>query len=170
MGASETYMKWDQSNTCGFSGNVSILDIDNACKKSVREALAHGSGVTLVNLYRELLKLKQEPSLNWGEIKFSDDTKIISYNRVATRFSGYVVAANTQNESYLVNFKELYDLPDESTVEFFYASNGIENTDFEKNKVVSNSNINIKPGELLVLKYNNQNRFIPFIIITKKKQ
>lgn len=147
---SDKYMKWDRTRNCGFSSNNETL-VNQKCDNSARDAFADGSGITLADLYQTLLNLKREPSFNWGEIKFSDKNEIVSYNREADRFDGYVVAANTDKDSHLVDFQGLYGIPEESEVEFFYSTNA--NDDFVKGKIVQNSHIKMKSGEFLVLKY-----------------
>jgi hypothetical protein len=149
----DKYMRWDTSNNCGFNKNGSAIE-DLDCKNSVKSAIAHGSGETLFNVYETLLKLTQEPSLNWGDIEFANSDHIIAYTRIAFRFPGFIVAANTKAQARLVDFKEFFpSLPEHSKVEYFYGSQA--NTEFAAGSEVSNSHILMKPGEFLVLKFDN---------------
>jgi hypothetical protein len=163
---SDKYMQWDATANCGFSINeVAGL---TKCDKSVKKAMAHGAGETLANMYESLLKLKREPSLNWGELEFAKTNDMIAYVRVAKRFNGYIIAANTRNNAEVFDLRHEFDFSDESrfakgfalpfhsTVEYFYAADKSGNNDFAIGAKVANNGILLKPGEFLVLKFENE--------------
>lgn len=156
MKKSEKQMKWDTSLNCGFSTSNQTVSKDKDCDESVKDAFAHGSGRTIATLYKDLLKLKEEPSFNWGAIEFGDSSDIITYKREATRFAGYIVAANTKDKAETAHFKKIFsNFPEETKVEFFYSASKHYTNDFEVGKEIKTSDIKLQPGEFLVLKYQN---------------
>jgi hypothetical protein len=123
----------------------------------VERALASGAGLTLPRLYRKLLKLRQNPSFSWGEMKVENNqtSNLISFVREADRAIGYLVIANVndQKEAVPVNYQQKYNIPNHGKVEFFISINK-DNHDFEYNKTVQINNLLVRYGELLVVRFN----------------
>lgn len=153
----KNYMKWDNTANCGFSRKENLIASPD-CSGSVKDARAHGSEDSLFKTYSFLLRLREEPSFSWGDIKFPNPDAgkhehVISFVRQAPRFDGYIVAANVGDKSALVDFKNMFDIEEEhSTVVYYYAVDH-KGQDLNVGKEVTNENIKLKPGELLVLKY-----------------
>lgn len=149
----DLYMRWDNSNNCGFSENNVSLIVQN-CEHNVKKYLARGE--TLPRIYEKLNSLRQEPSFSWGSIKFADqDNHLISFVRKADGFDGYLVIANTGDKEETMDFKKIFGLShQEATVEYFLSKNDQFKNDFKKNDTIQLNNIYLKKGELLVLKYS----------------
>lgn len=151
----EKLMKWDNSAACGFSSNSSLK---LNCDMSVKESFAHGTGKSLPVIYRELIKLRQEPSFVWGDLRFNSNSSenVISFVREASGFDGFLVAANTdKDKAFLLDFKEMYGLPDKANVAYFYSSDG-DNKDFQTGAEISTDNIKLKRAEFLVLRFSRK--------------
>ena len=79
---------------------------------------------TLVQLYKELSCLRNEPSLSWGDVKFNQtDHQIVSFVREATGFEGFLVAANTGKEAQTVDFDIKHKIP--SVISNFENASGL---------------------------------------------
>jgi glycosidase len=152
----DAYMKWDKSRGCGFSSSNETLQL--SCKGNVREAMAHGSHDSLVRFYKKLIKLRAEPSFSWGELTTTTtgDENVISYVREAKGFDGYLVIANTdKDKAHFVDYKLKHDLPEKALVEYYYSVGaGGQANDFKVGETLRIENILLKPGELLILKFN----------------
>jgi riboflavin synthase alpha subunit len=101
-----------------------------------------------------------EPSFKWGSMKTNpeaDKVNVISYVREAERFDGFLVAGNLDKTKHLIDFKLRHDLPDEATVEYYYAGDGSKSSDFVGEKAkVHVDNIQLKSGDFLVLKFSRE--------------
>lgn len=151
-------MKWDNSKSCGFTtSNTTQSNV--ACEHNVRLSLAHGSVDSLVRLYGQMIKLRKEPSFNWGELKTpkndSDTDNVISFVREATGFDGYLVVANTDPNKHLVDYKRRHDLPDKAEVVYYFSNSKSQNVDFQVGSVLNVDNISLPSGDLLILKFKN---------------
>lgn len=153
----EPRMKWDMSPNCGFSQNKTF-NPNSICVSNVKASLADGSGVTLLKIYKELIKLRREPSLNWGQIFFNKNdfkTNIVSYLRKADGFDGYLIIANVGHDMHpkLVDLVQRHNLKsDVATVVFFYSFYPVDHDDFKINNSVSASHIMLNHKQLLILK------------------
>lgn len=158
IGLSQTNprMKWDMSPNCGFSQNKTFAS-NFMCHLNVKASLAHGSGETLLKIFKELIKLRREPSLNWGKIfvhKTDVKSKMVSYLRQADGFDGYLITANLgDNEQELVDLAQHFKLKsDAATVVYFYSVDPVGHDDFKINNSVSASQIMLYPKQFLILK------------------
>lgn len=87
----------------------------------------------------------------------ADKVNVISYVREAERFDGFLVAGNLDKTKHLIDFKLRHDLPDEATVEYYYAGDGSKSSDFVGEKAkVHVDNIQLKSGDFLVLKFSRE--------------
>lgn len=149
-------MKWESSGNCGFSPNKTST-LKSNCQVSVKASLAHGSGETLLKIYQELIKLRKEPSINWGKVyvnKNVTDSNVISYLRQADGFDGYLIVANVANsQPEFVDLVQRHQLrSDVAQVVFFHSNSPTNHDDFKENNTVSASHIMLNPYQLLILK------------------
>jgi len=154
---SNEYMRWDSSLNCGFSTNKTVL-IEN-CEHSVQDSFSHGAGQNLVRMYKQLTRLRKEPSFNWGHVKFAEETvdeNIFSFIREAPGFDGYLVAANVDQKAGSVDFSRLHSIPKNGTVSYFYSESEMSANEFRVGLEVSTGRILLKPGELLVVKFDKR--------------
>ena len=120
--------------------------------------LAHGAGVTSLEVYQEASGLREEPSFSWGSYKEAVvNENIFSFVRSADGFPGFLVAINFGTGSAVVDFHGAHKnmIPDKGTIVANTANFGhhARSSDFEKNQVVTLSNIFLKPGEGVVFKW-----------------
>lgn len=154
----DKYMRWDSSINCGFSTNKSI-NIEQNCEHSVQDSFSHGAGQNLVRMYKQLTQLRKEPSFNWGDVKFSEDKvdeNILSFVREAEGFDGYLVASNVDQKAGSVDFSRLHNIPKNATVSYFYSDNEMSANEFRVGWEVSTGRILLKPGELLIVKFDKR--------------
>lgn len=150
------HMNWDNSNTCGFTANKTF-QINSNCTLNAQWQLAHGSGDSQIKLFKELAKLRDEPSFQWGDQKFfleDKSTKVFSYLREAYRFDGYLIAFNPSNEIEFNDFHTSHDVPLEAQVVLHYSTLNIRNNDFIVGNELTTDKILLRPGDILVLKYS----------------
>lgn len=160
---SDKTMIWDNTPpACGFTtSNTTTSSSSSKCSKSVKHSLSHGSGDTLLKLYQNLVKLRlKEPSFNWGKLDTSnnndDKVNVISYVREADRFDGFLVCANLDKDKHLVDFKARHSIPNEASVEFYYAASGMKSEDFTAKAKIRVDNVQLKSGDFLVLRFTRQ--------------
>lgn len=153
----DEYMKWDSSLNCGFSSNKTI-QIDQACENSVRDSFSHGAGENLVRMYEKLSLLRKEPSFLWGNVEINDNVEsIFSFVREAPGFDGYLVAANVADKkSGSTDFESLHNIPKNGTVSYFYSNNEMSVNEFKVGMEVYTERILLKPGELLVVRFDKR--------------
>ena len=152
----ENTMQWSSSPGCGFTQNENIgqffRDATNNCANNVNEESQSSSG--LISLYKNLAVLKKEPTFLWGDVKVATQGKedIISFVRQANHFETYLVAANTGDQTVVVNLKDKHSLADKAVVSLVYSFNN-ESFDFKVNDEIGTDSVQIKTGQLLVLKF-----------------
>ena len=150
-------MKWDSSNLCGFSTLNKTLVLnrlsDKNCNDNAQIAFAHGAGQTLAQIYKELAKLRQEPSFQWGQITTPMDKSntLITFVREAKGFKGYLVAINFSTNKSLVVYE---DLPVNGIVKYFYTDPSTHSKQLIIGAEVVLSNILLKPGEMIVVEFD----------------
>lgn len=151
------YMKWDSSVNCGFSSN-STMGISSDCENSVRDLTAHGAAKNLIRIYKKLALLRKEPSFSWGSVQLNENAdNILSFVREADGFDGYLVAANVADKkSGATDFMALHNIPKNGTVSYFYTNNELSAKEFGIGLEVSTERILLKPGELLVVKFDKR--------------
>lgn len=156
----DLFMKWDNTNGCGFTNSSTILR--HNCTNSVKHGQADGSDTSLLRMYEQLVKLRtSEPSFKWGGLNANsaDQVNVVSYVREANRFDGFLVVGNLDESKHLVDFKARHDLPDEATVEYYHAADGVKSGDFSKSKArVRLDNMLVKSGDFLVLRFSREVR------------
>jgi len=102
-----TPMQWSGEENSGFStSNATWLPVaPDYQANNVKAQLAHGAGVSNLEVYSQMTLLRQEPSFQWGAIeKAVVDENIVSYVRQASGFNGYLVAINFGKNAATVNF------------------------------------------------------------------
>ena len=125
---------------------------------SVQVELAHGAGVTTLEVYQQVSALRKEPSFSWGTYKEAlTDNNIFSFVRSADGFDGYLVALNFGIEPAVADFHDAHKniIPEKGTT---VANTGNFDShtraeDFRKDQVVTLNNILLKPGEGVVFKW-----------------
>lgn len=157
LSGNDNYMKWDNSINCGFSTNKT-LDIKTVCEDTIRDAMSHGSGQNLIRIYKSLASLRKSPSFQWGDVSFSkkDPENIISFIREAKGYDGFLIASNINKKAGSNDFKTIHDIPKNGTVSFFYSANALSANEFKTGLEISTERILLKPGELLVLKFDKR--------------
>ena len=151
-------MRWDSTENCGFSSAAKKLN-DN-CENNVKLQRATGAGTTLTRIYKSMANLRKEPSFQWGSIELSnkDETEkgLISFMRKAQDFEGYIITANIGKETKNVDFKKFFDLKsqEKGKVAYFYSIEN-NNHEFQIHSEVMLDNILLKPGDFLVVKFEN---------------
>jgi len=152
------YMKWNSQLNCGFSENTTLKI--NKCENSVQYLDSHGAEQNLLDIYKKLSKLRKEPSFAWGTVNFASDNgeSIISFVREAKGFDGYLVASNfnMNKKSSSNNFQELHGIPKNGTVSYFYPNSEKSVDDFKVGNEVSTEKIILKPGELLIVRFDKR--------------
>jgi len=152
------HMKWSSQENCGFSSNATLKISD--CANSVQDLDSHGAGQNLFSLYKRLNKLRKEPSLAWGDvqIKLTDAENVVSFVREAEGFDRFLVAANvnTDKKPASNDFESLYGIPRNGTVAFFYSGSQASLSEFKVGLEVFTGRILLKPGELLVVKFDKR--------------
>jgi len=154
----ENYMQWDNTNGCGFTDNFEIgsyLKNQTGCQNTVLSSIAHISGTkSLVKIYKEISKLRREPSFSWGDVKIASKNKVISFVRESKGFDGYVVVTNTGMDKETINLADKHDIPSKGLVIYMYTPDDVVvSGDFELNKEVSLDNLSLKQGQLIILKF-----------------
>lgn len=157
LSGTDNYMKWDNSINCGFSTNKT-LNIQSKCEDTIRDAMSHGSGQNLIKIYKSLASLRKSPSFQWGDVTFSekDPENIISFIREAKGYDGFLIASNINKKSGSNDFKTIHEIPKNGTISFFYSENAISANEFKTGLEISTERIILKPGELLVLKFDKR--------------
>jgi len=64
---------------------------------------AHGAGVTNIDVYRQLVELRQEPSFQWGAFHAGSRQSVYFHVRQAAGFPGFLVAVNLGSAPAAVN-------------------------------------------------------------------
>lgn len=156
LSKTDEFMRWDSSVNCGFSSNTSLSV--GSCENSVQDSSSHGAGQNLIRMYEKLAMLRKEPSFSWGDIKIEIEKteNIVSFVREAEGFEGYLVAANVNKKSGSTDFKTLHNIPKNATVSYFYSDNESSSNEFSVGLEVFTERIILKPGELLVVKFDNR--------------
>lgn len=156
LSKTDEFMRWDSSVNCGFSSNTSLAV--GSCENSVQDSSSHGAGQNLIRMYEKLAMLRKEPSFSWGDIKIEIEKteNIVSFVREAEGFEGYLVAANVNKKSGSTDFKTLHNIPKNATVSYFYSDNESSSNEFSVGLEVFTERIMLKPGELLVVKFDKR--------------
>lgn len=156
MDKKNQFMKWNSAANCGFSSNKTVSVGD--CTNTANDLTSHGAGNNLVKIYRQLALLRTEPSFAWGALNMnSEATNVVSFVREAPGFDGYLVAANVADKaSGSTNFKALHNIPKNGTVSYFYSDSELSAKEFAVGLNVATEKIILKPGELLVVRFDKR--------------
>ncbi len=157
----ENYMQWDNTNGCGFTENVEIgnyLKNQTGCQNAVLNSISHTSGAkSLVKIYKELSKLRREPSFAWGDVYTASTNKVISFVREAKGFDGFVVAANTGMNKETIDLARKHDIVSKGSLVYFYTPDDVTVAgDFEINKEVRLDSLSLKQGQLLIARFSRE--------------
>lgn len=120
--------------------------------------LAHGSGITSLEVYQEVSVLREEPSFSWGSYKEAvADDEIFSFVRSANGFDGYLVAINFGKYATVADFRDAHKniIPEKGTIVANTANFDTPSRarDFKKGQEVPLHSILLKPGEGVVFKW-----------------
>lgn len=103
-----TPMQWNDGISAGFSNTSNTwLPVNaNYHTINVKSELAWGNDNTNLKVFRDLVVLRDEPSMQWGEYTPTSDvnSKIFGYVRQAVGFEGYLVAVNFDENPGAANF------------------------------------------------------------------
>lgn len=141
-------MQWDKTVGCGFTQNT---DIGDFFQKSTN--CQNAGSNELVNMYKDLSKLRQETSFAIGDIAILENEEVISFIREAANSDKYLVLVNSKSATLNLNYKsqlEEKDFPVTGSVAYSYSVNG-ENRPV--NLVVSMDAIQMNSEEILVVKF-----------------
>ncbi|KAK6183193.1 hypothetical protein SNE40_010720 [Patella caerulea] len=92
-----TPMQWDDKDFAGFSTVKPYIPLSaDYDVRSVATENAHklDSSYNNLDLFKDLVKLRQEESFLFGDLKVSVNDNVLMLNRQATGFPGYMVAVN----------------------------------------------------------------------------
>ncbi len=114
-------------------------------------------GVSSLEVYQTLNKLRKEPSFSWGEYKDAvTNDAVFSFVRQAEGFDGYLVVLNFGQNSATVDFSGHGDIPAKATVAASTSNFGdpSRSEDFNVGTEVNPHNaIHLKRGEGVVFKW-----------------
>jgi glycosidase len=103
-----TPMQWSGEINAGFSTSTNGTWLPVATdyqERNVKAQLAHGAGVSNLEVFAQLSTLRQQPSFQWGVMEYAVvDDNVLSYVRQAEGFEGYLVAINYGSTPSTVNF------------------------------------------------------------------
>ena len=164
------YMLWDSSNGCGFTSEKTLGEFiqqekaaesnddphqkgENLCEKTVEKALASSNSPAF--LYKSLTKLREEPSLSWGDVQISAENKqdLISFVRHAKGFDAFLVATNVGENEHVYNLQAKHETPKSAKVTYFYSDNQARLNSFKVGESQETDKVFLKPGELLILSF-----------------
>ena len=152
LSGDNAYMLWDDSPGCGFTTEENLSEYlmkDNQCDKSA----AKNEKSAL--LFKDLVKLREEPSLLFGDVKTSstNNENLISFVREAKGFDSFLVAANTGDSELEQNLQEKHGIPATAKVVYFYSINEDRRDAFKKNDPIGTNKVALKKGDLLLASF-----------------
>jgi len=153
----ENVMQWSDEPGCGFTLSADVSSFfREATKNCAHNAADAAKNVnSLIALYKKVASLRNEPSIQWGDVIFSSNKleNIVSFVRRAKDNDAYVVVANTGDQSVVVNLKENHSLVDKATVSLAYSAQD-DQLEHAENEEINTDSVQLKSGQLLVLKLN----------------
>lgn len=85
-----------------------------------------------MNIYKDLIRLKEEPSFSWGDFRYlivNDD--IFSFERHASGFRKYAVLMNLSNRTISVDLSD-FNIPREANVKYVFGADPQETSELRK--------------------------------------
>lgn len=149
-----TPMQWNDGIAAGFSNttNTWLPVNENYHTTNVKTELAQGRPASVLKLYREIVALRDEPSMQWGKYQHTDkvSSKIYGYVRQAQGFDGYLVAVNLDATGSTANFHEQHPdiVPAKGKVVAHTGAAGLE-----KGRSLSMDKLYLPAGEGFVFKW-----------------
>jgi len=119
-----TPMQWDNSPNGGFTSENVVPWIkmgDGYITNNLKAGSAHFSGETPLKGFIDLLKLRKNPSFQWGKTKMCNpNDRLFMFTRKATRFPFFLTMMNLSDERLTISLKDLECLQTkkEGTVRF----------------------------------------------------
>jgi hypothetical protein len=110
-----------------------------------------------LNIYKELAKLRDKPSFQWGNFKYAlitDD--LFSFLRKAEGHETFLVAMNMGKKTINVDFSELEFIKNEAKIVYFIASPDDPDDILKKYPIystISTSNIELRRRNCLILSF-----------------
>lgn len=155
-GSSQSPMQWNTQPNAGFTGgNVTLegwqklaTDWEN---NNLKAGLAHFSGKTPLKGFQELVKLRQMPSMQWGETKMcTQGDHLFMFTRKAYRFNYFLVMMNLGTDQQLValNRVSCVDSEEEGTIVFHSREDEVGTV-----LNVHDAPIRLEGGDVLVLDF-----------------
>lgn len=146
----ENMMQWSTDSLgCGFTDNE---DAGNFFQESTNCLKAEK--VDLINMYKNLTKLRQAPAFSNGDIKLLDLHNVIAFTRSADLNIIYLTVVNPTERNVDLDLSEKLDHASGS-VAYSFSSNG-QNRHYV-NDNVDLSLVTLSAGELLVIKVTSNN-------------
>ncbi|XP_074655238.1 amino acid transporter heavy chain SLC3A1-like [Tubulanus polymorphus] len=154
---SRTPMQWNSEANAGFTASnvTSWLPVANDSKKyNVKSEQASGSSIDFIDIFKQLTKLREKPSLMWGKFVPARVTAdILSYVRQAEGHPGYLVAINFGKDSSTNDYTTAVSnlLPQEGITVF--NSMNFDHDDFKIGQKIDLSNVLLNPGEAVIFEF-----------------
>lgn len=146
----ENTMQWSKTALgCGFTDHE---EVGNFFQSSTNCANAGHNG--LIDMYRNLTKLREGAAFSSGDIKLLGKQEVIAFTRSSTQNNQvYLVLVNTSDRTVETNL-DMELLPGTGSVAYSFSSSG-----GSKHKVGENldkEEVSVSPGELLVVKFMSE--------------
>lgn len=108
-------------------------------------------------MYKDLSKLRREPSFQWGEVKTNTDNKVISFVREATGYDGYLIAANTGMNRETVDFKTKHETAANGKLVYMYTPTDVSiSGDFVIDSQIRLDNLMLKQGQFIIVRFSRE--------------
>jgi len=148
-------MQWNNGKNAGFSTSDKIWQAVGKEFKTnnVQGATAHFTSSTPLKVFKDLVKLREEPSFQWGKTKMcppAEDSSLFIFSRKATRFPFYTTLVNMGSSIEIVSLSTLgCDSKPEGTVVFHSG----DSEQVGKTLNFHDHPASIKQGEVVVLEF-----------------
>lgn len=90
---------------------------------------AVGNDFSTLKVYKELAKLREKESFQWGQMNVFRDGNLLMYTRKAEGFPGFLVAINLGKEPVTESFHEATGIP--TKVKVIFHTHSEDNTAFD---------------------------------------
>lgn len=148
-------MQWNNQEYAGFSTTKPWQNPGSQYKtNNVQAGTAHFTSSTPLKVFKDLVKLRQEPSFQWGKTKVCTPNKsLFMFSRKATRFPYYVTMINMDTSGLTLTVSlsnhECVDSKPEGTVVFHSG----DSDQVGKTLNFHDHPASIKSGELVVIEF-----------------
>lgn len=145
-------MQWTSKLEAGFSNSTPWIPLHpDYVQYNVKSVDAHGASLNYLDVVRDLIKLREQPSFLWGQIFTTTvNANIFSYVRKAEGHPAYLVAMNVgakeSSDDYVNSVKDLVTAKGEVVFSSF------DHSEFENGQEVGLDNVLLRPGNVVVFK------------------